>query len=238
MGACVSRLNADRERIAAESQKRCDQQSVDTYKHFQLTCAKFSATQTQCEERSQKACAFQEDAFAKCDALTETDVRADMLQQATRFCKSERLLSQANTKALAAIPEAAQLAITARSIKESLPEASQPFLDKGTQDVADATEGVDEAQTNKGLVYGLKWALGLAADNERKDADTLKKSSEKIAKSIDVLSGLVGQLSDETARSSLKEQIDALKARQAELDRLAETKQKRAHGILSFILRQ
>ena len=77
--------------------------------------------------------------------------------------------------------------------------------------------------------------LGLQANNEKEDAASLKERAAQLDKAIANLQAVADQLDDATAKATISEQIEGLKERKADLEKLAEKKENRAAGIFSFL---
>lgn len=239
---CKAQFEENIPDYSTEAKRHCEENAEDMLYRLEDMCAEREDHYAECVEQSTDACSFAEEAATACNAITESEIREVMIEQAEYMCRSSQYRTggsakAANFKHLKGAPSAQTVVPKLLKARESAPEEFKPILDKETDNflkVSDELEAIEKKEDEKGVGYQLKKLLGLAAEQERKDAEAIKHSSEKLDATIKNLEKIAEQLSDPTAKASIEEEVKSLKERKTALEEVAEKKHATAKGILSY----
>ncbi len=117
-------------------------------------------------------------------------------------------------------------------------ENDQVLLSAGQDSIiqsSDSLETFENETKQRGVGYSLSWFIGLAAEQERKDASFLDAQAEQLANTIKTLEAVAGSTEDITIKSNMNEQIALLKKQAGGLKKEAETKSRNSGGLLSLL---
>ncbi len=225
IASCVEREREFQNEINEQDKELCEEESERLYEDLSDICEEQEEFYNECKEDAEEMCSYMEESLSECRNLNEDDIRDNMLEHASRFCKFYSSQSEG---------ERGQFIAMMNQAKGELPQEYKVLMDKKAEDVINAEE-TEERETNKGLGYKLKWAIGAAAEEEKKSADELDKSVQDIRDAIDALKLAKEQIQDEATKSLIQEQIDKLKEKANKLEETAEKKRKRSGGLVSIL---
>ncbi len=117
-------------------------------------------------------------------------------------------------------------------------ESDQVLLSEGQDSIIQSSDslGTFENETRqRGIGYSLSWFIGLAAEQEKKDANFLNAQSEQLANTIKTLQDVSDSTEDITIKSNMNEQIAILKKQANGLKKEAGIKSKNSGGLLSLL---
>ncbi len=117
-------------------------------------------------------------------------------------------------------------------------ENDQVLLSTGQDSIIQSSSSLEtfESETKqRGIGYSLSWFIGLAAEQEKKDASFLSAQAEQLANTIKTLETVTDSTEDITIKSNMNEQITVLKKQADGLRKEAETKSRNSGGLLALL---
>lgn len=174
-----------------------------------------------CFERMQERCTHR---LSKEDCLkfvTEDNLYQELLRKAQQFCQ--------NTKNVPVEAQMKQLATQDVEHAEILKEKSQELVQ-----VKEDVSAMQQTEDDKGLGYKFKSLFGLMKDQELSEAQRIRDNIHKLDETIKVLNQVSQSSNDPLVQAVLADQITSLREQQAQLEKLAEEKEKRAKGLFGL----
>lgn len=102
-------------------------------------------------------------------------------------------------------------------------------------EVQEALKVLQEQETSKDFTYAVQKFFGLKAAQEQEEAKKLQSESDELAKAIESLKAITGQVTDPVLSASLAKQVEQLTERQKQLAQMASAKKKFSAGLLDVI---
>ncbi len=117
--------------------------------------------------------------------------------------------------------------------KENVTKTTENIIEV-KEAVTESLNGYEEEEDQRGVGYGVSWFFGLAANQEKSDADFLRAQVEVLNNTAQVLLQLADQIDDTTIKLILREQSQLLQEQAESLLVRAEEKEARALGLWSY----
>ncbi len=136
------------------------------------------------------------------------------------------------------MPDVPTSIATLEAVKQSVSEDFQPLVSDTEGKIADSADSVKKVQddiNSKGLLYKLKWFLGMGAESERADSEKLSAEAKNLSTTEASLKKIAEQISDLSTKAALLEQANDIGKRKDALDKMSADKKKNAAGLLSFL---
>lgn len=243
---CMEMIESNIPDFEAEAKDRCEEEAEYMIEDFQDMCEEREEHYAECLEHSQDACSFADEAAEECNSMTEDDIRNEMIHQASFMCKTAKYRGDYDSgksekkkfRHLKGAPNADEVVPGLLKARDNAPDEFKSIIDSeadGFLELNDELETLEDKEDAKGVVYKLKKLLGLAAEEERKDAEAIKNSADRLGGTIENLQAVAEQLEEPTAKAAILEQVESLIERQKALDELAAKKENTARGLLSYI---
>ncbi|MBI5229370.1 hypothetical protein HY991_04620 [Candidatus Micrarchaeota archaeon] len=213
----------------------CELEVKLNIKHFERFCKEKDKAYDMCVKRTGEGCSFIEKQLSKCkEKTTPNEIKAAIRKKARYFCMFSSY-SKKKEERKDADPEIFRVASKLYSENTELDEDYRPWVDYESSNLVEVSTDVKEATKDKGVGYKIQHVLGLAAEQERKNAAQLEEQTQKLDKTIERLESLKEQLDDEDAKVTLEEQIKQLKERKEGLSKMVVSMKKNAGGIVDMI---
>lgn len=221
------RAQMDDQFAAAEQEMRqeCEQQADQMLQDAQQMCDEREQTHQTCMEHRDRACSFATDAAETCNSISKDELYQVLVDRAETLCDvTERRVEDSVLNEL-------------ENVSDTLQTELQVALDNDQQNYVEALEQmeqVEERENSRGMGYSVQRILGLAAEEEQRDAEELRESADKIDEAITSLEDIADQTTNTKVRQKIQDQITKLEERRDELRQRADENEERASGILGI----
>ncbi len=204
--------------------KHCEEQANTMLEKMNMMCNEREFHHKNCIERSQNACDFIQKAFEECRSMNLDNVRVLMEEKASFMCKMKDHHGHFG-----------EIVSTMARFKDQLPADMEIVVDESAEDLINVDERIKEATEGKGLLYKLRAFLGLAAEEEKREAEILRESASKLESNIATLNEIASRVGNEEIRNLLLQQNQDLQQRLDDLRNMANKKEDKASGIFSIL---
>ncbi len=223
MAQCRAQMDDRFAQMENEMRQECEQQADRMLQDARQMCDEREQTHQTCMEHREKACSFATDAAETCNSISEDELYQVLVDRAEHLCNvTERRVEDSVLNEL-------------ENVSDTLQTELQVAIDNDQQNYVEALEQmeqVEERENSRGMGYSVQRALGLAAEEEQRDAEELRESADKIDEAISSLEDIAEQTSNTAVRQKIQEQITKLEERRDDLRERADEKEERASGIL------
>ncbi|MBI5036277.1 hypothetical protein HZC09_02945 [Candidatus Micrarchaeota archaeon] len=145
---------------------------------------------------------------------------------------SRTLSAAANTAGMDRLGTTIEVLEASRAL---VPADFQPWFEHEQSNLLDAKAEINSLSQPKNLVYTLLQLFGMQAEQERKDAASLREQTTKLLSTIDSIDKLAQQVGDISVQAALLGQISELREQAGQISKMASDKENNAGGFLSIL---
>ncbi|MEK6964526.1 MAG: hypothetical protein AABX70_08985 [Nanoarchaeota archaeon] len=203
-----------------EYKKKCYEYVEQEYERLKKQCESPEDWKEKCYEHIRERCSHPISKDHCLELISEERLYQMLLRKTADFCrfKKDGLQSGLN-----------HFAKQSEEHREELQQKSEEVV----QVQADVKQ-MEQVEEEKGLRYKFKSLFGLMKEQELSEAKRIRENIQKLDETIQVLKQVSEGLSDPLVQAALADQMTSLRMQQAQLEKLASEKEKRAKGLFGL----
>ena len=179
-----------------------------------------------CVKEREEQCKHMEKKIDACTSVTPEQIRARMIERAKKMC--EMMLKYKEGKG-----GMEGVMMDMMDTREKMPAEKRMMMEKEMEKLDQIHTSTESQEKTENVFKKFFRLLGFFKEKETKEVDQLKNNVQKLEESIQSLTALSEQVTDQNVKASLLSQIEKLKEEKMKIQTMAQGKEKGVKEALS-----